>query len=132
MILNEIFNQSREITTTLREPDTEMYDFTTSTGLAYSIFFSLNSSNNEWEISFGMQDDDGDIVDSGVTGTGAVEVFSTVIHCIREFDRRISPNAVSFSAVEPNRRALYQRIIRTSFPGWSVTNDGEFFHATRK
>jgi hypothetical protein len=48
---------------------------------------------------------------AGITGTGdAYEVFSTVLKCINEFKSRRNTDAFIFTASEPSRISLYNRM----------------------
>jgi hypothetical protein len=72
------------------------------------------------------------VAKQGIEGTGsAAEVFGIVINAIIQYVKKARPALLYFQAAEPNRRALYARIIRRilpDLPGWSSTADdaGQF------
>jgi hypothetical protein len=72
------------------------------------------------------------VAKQGIEGTGsAAEVFGIVINAIIQYVKKARPALLYFQAAEPNRRALYARMIRRilpGLPGWASTADaaGQF------
>jgi hypothetical protein len=72
------------------------------------------------------------VAKQGIEGTGsAAEVFGIVVHAIIQYVKKARPALLYFQAAEPNRRALYARMIQRvlpSLPGWSSMSvgNGEF------
>jgi hypothetical protein len=63
------------------------------------------------------------VVKQGIEGTGsAAEVFGIVVNAITQYVKKARPALLYFQAAEPNRRALYARIIQRvlpALPGWA-------------
>jgi len=72
------------------------------------------------------------VTKQGIEGTGsAAEVFGIVVHAIIQYVKKARPALLYFQAAEPNRRALYARMIQRvlpSLPGWAsmTVGNGEF------
>jgi hypothetical protein len=72
------------------------------------------------------------VAKQGIEGTGsAAEVFGIVVHAIIQYVKKARPALLYFQAAEPNRRALYARMIQRvlpSLPGWAsmTVGNGEF------
>ena len=72
------------------------------------------------------------VAKQGIEGTGsAAEVFGIVINAIIQYVKKARPALLYFQAAEPNRRALYARMIQRVLPllpGWaSMSLDGGQF-----
>ena len=135
--------------------DTDMikFNFTASNGVRYQLdflepyigpdemspydFFDSDEVYNKSKfVSFEQitQDMKGGhpVAKQGIEGTGsAAEVFGIVINAIIQYVKKTRPALLYFQAAEPNRRALYARIIRRilpDLPGWDSTADdaGQF------
>lgn len=51
------------------------------------------------------------------TGRGnEIEVFGKVLHMMREFNRRYNPQLLTFSALEPEKIPLYDRLVKKFAP----------------
>ena len=69
----------------------------------------------------------------GITGQGnASTVFATVCDILKKFKSRRDVYTMSFIAEEPNRKSLYKRIVKTVFPGWSITENGNIIVVEQK
>ena len=135
------------------DPDMIKFNFTASNGVRYQLdflepyigpdemspydFFDSDEVYNKSKfVSFEQitQDMKGGhpVAKQGIEGTGsAAEVFGIVINAIIQYVKKARPALLYFQAAEPNRRALYARIIRRilpDLPGWSSTADdaGQF------
>lgn len=94
----------------------DVFGFETSSGAEYTVW-----KNDESEAAtkvlgrtipeFGFNDSSGSF---GITGAGnAREVFSRATDAITEFVRRDETPAIYFSAAEPSRQKLYDRIVKS-------------------
>jgi len=135
------------------DPDMIKFNFTASNGVRYQLdflepyigpdemspydFFDSDEVYNKSKfVSFEQitQDMKGGhpVAKQGIEGTGsAAEVFGIVINAIIQYVKKARPALLYFQAAEPNRRALYARIIRRilpDLPGWDSTADdaGQF------
>ena len=135
------------------DPDMIKFNFTASNGVRYQLdflepyigpdemspydFFDSDEVYNKSKfVSFEQitQDMKGGypVAKQGIEGTGsAAEVFGIVINAIIQYVKKARPALLYFQAAEPNRRALYARIIRRilpDLPGWASTADdaGQF------
>lgn len=136
-----------------RNPDMVKFNFTASNGVQYQLDFlepyigpeemspddffdSDEVFDNSKFVSFEQitQDMKGGypVVKQGIEGTGsAAEVFGIVVNAIIQYVKKARPSLLYFQAAEPNRRALYARMIQRvlpSLPGWaSISLDGGQF-----
>ena len=135
------------------DPDMIKFNFTASNGVRYQLdflepyigpdkmspydFFDSDEVYNKSKfVSFEQitQDMKGGhpVAKQGIEGTGsAAEVFGIVTNAIIQYVKKARPALLYFQAAEPNRRALYARIIRRilpDLPGWDSTADdaGQF------
>jgi len=135
------------------DPDMIKFNFTASNGVQYQLDFlapyigpdemgpedffdSDEVFDNSKFVSFEQitQDMKGGhpVVKQGIEGTGsAAEVFGIVVNAIIQYVKKARPALLYFQAAEPNRRALYARMIQRvlpSLPGWaSMSLDGGQF-----
>ena len=135
------------------DPDMIKFNFTASNGVEYQLDFlapyigpdemgpedffdSDEVADNSKFVSFEQitQDMKGGhpVVKQGIEGTGsAAEVFGIVVNAIIQYAKKARPSLLYFQAAEPNRRALYARMIQRvlpSLPGWaSMSLDGGHF-----
>ena len=135
------------------DPDMIKFNFTASNGVQYQLdflepyigpdemnpydFFDSDDVYNKSKfVSFEQLTNDTKggypVTKQGIEGTGsAAEVFGIVINAIIQYVKKARPALLYFQAAEPNRRALYARMIQRilpALPGWSSTaNDaGQF------
>jgi hypothetical protein len=126
------------------DPDMIKFNFTASNGVRYQLdflepyigpdemspydFFDSDEVYNKSKfVSFEQitQDMKGGhpVTKQGIEGTGsAAEVFGIVINAIIQYVKKARPALLYFQAAEPNRRALYSRMIQRvlpSLPGWA-------------
>jgi hypothetical protein len=137
----------------MSNPDMVKLNFTASNGVRYQLDFlepyigpeemgpddffdSDEVFDNSVFVSFEQitQDMKGGfpVVKQGIEGTGsAAEVFGIVVNAIIQYVKKARPSLLYFQAAEPNRRALYARMIQRvlpSLPGWaSISLDGGQF-----
>lgn len=80
------------------------------------------------EVNFRIIKEEG--TDFELSGTGnEVVVFSTVLAIMQEVDRKLHPIELQFSAKEPSRKRLYDRMVRVlaqKFGYRDVTQVGKF------
>jgi hypothetical protein len=135
------------------DPDMIKFNFTASNGVRYQLdflepyigpdemspydFFDSDEVYNKSKfVSFEQitKDMKGGypVAKQGIEGTGsAAEVFGIVVNAIIQYVKKARPALLYFQAAEPNRRALYARMIRRilpGLPGWASTADdaGQF------
>jgi hypothetical protein len=135
------------------DPDMIKFTFTASNGVQYQLDFltpyigpenmspydyfdSDEVFDNSKFVSFEQitQDIKGGypVAKQGIEGTGsAAEVFGIVVNAIIQYVKKARPALLYFQAAEPNRRALYARMIQRvlpSLPGWAsmTVSNGEF------
>ena len=135
------------------DPDMVKFNFTASNGVEYQLdflepyigpdemspydFFDSDEVYNKSKfVSFEQitKDMKGGypVAKQGIEGTGsAAEVFGIVVNAIIQYVKKARPALLYFQAAEPNRRALYARMIRRilpGLPGWASTADdaGQF------
>jgi nicotinamide mononucleotide adenylyltransferase len=126
------------------DPDMIKFNFTASNGVRYQLDFlapyigpeemgpedffdSDEVFDNSKFVSFEQitQDMKGGfpVVKQGIEGTGsAAEVFGIVVNAIIQYVKKARPSLLYFQAAEPNRRALYTRMIQRvlpALPGWA-------------
>jgi hypothetical protein len=135
------------------DPDMVKFNFTASNGVEYQLDFlapyigpenmspydyfdSDEVFDNSKFVSFEQLTNDikggHPVAKQGIEGTGsAAEVFGIVVHAIIQYVKKARPALLYFQAAEPNRRALYARMIQRvlpSLPGWaSISLDGGQF-----
>jgi len=137
----------------MSDPDMVKFNFTASNGVQYQLDFlapyigpenmspydyfdSDEVFDNSKFVSFEQLTNDikggHPVAKQGIEGTGsAAEVFGVVVHAIIQYVKKARPALLYFQAAEPNRRALYARIIQRalpSLPGWAsmTVGNGEF------
>lgn len=135
------------------DPDMVKFNFTASNGVEYQLdflepgigpdemspydFFDSDEVYDKSKfVSFEQitQDMKGGypVAKQGIEGTGsAAEVFGIVVNAIIQYAKKARPSLLYFQAAEPNRRALYARMIQRvlpSLPGWAsmTVGNGEF------
>jgi hypothetical protein len=135
------------------DPDMVKFNFTASNGVEYQLDFlapyigpenmspydyfdSDEVFDNSKFVSFEQLTNDikggHPVAKQGIEGTGsAAEVFGIVVHAIIQYVKKARPALLYFQAAEPNRRALYARMIQRvlpSLPGWASMSvgNGEF------
>ena len=135
------------------DPDMVKFTFTASNGVEYQLdflepyigpdemspydFFDSDEVYNKSKfVSFEQLTKDikggYPVAKQGIEGTGsAAEVFGIVVNAIIQYVKKARPALLYFQAAEPNRRALYARMIRRilpGLPGWASTADdaGQF------
>ena len=135
------------------DPDMIKFNFTASNGVEYQLDFlapyigpenmspydyfdSDEVFDNSKFVSFEQLTNDikggHPVAKQGIEGTGsAAEVFGIVVHAIIQYVKKARPALLYFQAAEPNRRALYARMIQRvlpSLPGWAsmTVGNGEF------
>ena len=135
------------------DPDMVKFTFTASNGVEYQLdflepyigpdemspydFFDSDEVYNKSKfVSFEQLTKDikggYPVAKQGIEGTGsAAEVFGIVVNAIIQYVKKARPALLYFQAAEPNRRALYARMIQRvlpALPGWASTADdaGQF------
>ena len=135
------------------DPDMIKFNFTASNGVQYQLDFlapyigpeemgpedffdSDEVFDNSKFVSFEQLTKDMKggypVAKQGIEGTGsAAEVFGIVVNAIIQYVKKARPSLLYFQAAEPNRRALYARMIQRvlpSLPGWASMSldNGEF------
>ena len=135
------------------DPDMIKFNFTASNGVQYQLDFlapyigpeemgpedffdSDEVFDNSKFVSFEQLTKDMKggypVAKQGIEGTGsAAEVFGIVVNAIIQYVKKARPSLLYFQASEPNRRALYARMIQRvlpSLPGWASMSldNGEF------
>ena len=83
--------------------------------------------NSIWDIAFGLNTFHGPKYNITHTGNEYI-VFATIVDIIKEFIVDHNPDVITFSAEEPNRLALYRRMVNTLLPDWKTEiGDNRFF-----
>jgi len=107
-------NEDVEDNTWHKDPDgDDQLFFSTSTGERYKVsgVFTSQKFQGESVPDIQFSDDQGRF---SVTGAGnAFEVFSKVVPSVVAYLKRKDPNVVTFTAAEPSRRKLYDRLVKT-------------------
>lgn len=131
------------------DPDMVKFTFTASNGVEYQLdflepyigpdemspydFFDSEEVYNKSKfVSFEQLTKDikggYPVAKQGIEGTGsAAEVFGIVVNAIIQYVKKARPALLYFQAAEPNRRALYARMIQKvlpSLPGWASMSIG--------
>jgi len=79
----------------------------------------LDAGPQEWDIEFYPDLDRPTRERYNILNLGnELQVFSTVLDIIQKFIKEYHPPIVSFSAHQPSRMKLYNRLIKTLFPTW--------------
>ncbi len=106
------WDKSLEDKTWYPDDDNEWwYRFETSTGVGYfiNVYDQNTFGQSVQEVQF--KDEKGKFK---ITGAGnAHEVFSSVVPAIVSYVGNKKPNALAFSAAEPSRRRLYNRLVKS-------------------
>lgn len=126
MLLQELFNQPHPYKWDTPVNRTGLSQASFSIGdQNYEIAFDYSSYHKSVMLEF-YQVQDGGFGDTGITGTGnALEVFGTVMACIRDYVSKARPASIRFSASEPSRIRLYNRLANNVAKelGWELTTN---------
>ena len=125
MLLTEIFNQPAEFTMSVQAPNHAVYQFEVGNQQYYADFQPLGGLL--WLFNFFQRTRaTGDRMFGGGTprltgnaGIKSIEVFSTVIAIMRDFEQKYNPRAIFIAAdaTEAGRAPLYRRMINRLLPG---------------
>lgn len=128
MLLNELFNTPSSFSKAIDDEDEVEYVSRLSDGSHLRIMFDKTSfDRSEFEVSFarGERSDFADARFDKTQGGNEIEVFSTVVACIRQFAQQYQPDLIMFTAdkkglddVEDerpqSRTNLYKRLVQRS------------------
>ncbi len=80
-----------------------------------------------WEIDFARKSKDGSSYSWDVTNTGDQHrILATIIDIMRKFVKARKVISLMFSAKEPSRAKLYQRIVKVLLPDWFYDDTDSF------
>lgn len=141
MKLFELFETSYETKLVKNTPDSVRFNFKSANGFDYTVLFIRSDPGpNEgewiWEFQFSQLGPSG-LNRPGkldITGTGdEIRIFSTILNIfLKVSDLRRDIEIVAFSAKEPTRKRLYDKLSKlfVSRAGWSrhETEESEFYH----
>ena len=97
----------------------------------YMVLFTYKHHTNHplTEFEFGSNTPSGDPYTVSLTGGGnAIKVFSTVITIMKEYIAKNQPEVIEFSAKEPSRVKLYNRLLG----GFKQDYEGLGYNLTQK
>ena len=103
------------------------------------VFYAYTSDPIEanWDVEFKMDTVDSDVPREkrfALTGTGnSAEVFANVVDIMRSFLTKYKDrvDVLTFSASEPSRKKLYQRMVQRLLPAWELSVEGNDFIARK-
>jgi hypothetical protein len=55
-----------------------------------------------------------------ITGPYVIKIFSTVLNIIRDYRKKYRTNCIVFSAASEDRSRVYQRMMKSTFPGAGI------------
>jgi hypothetical protein len=106
-IVNELFDTDVLINTSMKRYDKHLYRFGID-GLQYR-FDAIFDEDEGWQIFFGIEK--GKKMDVSITNTGNQnKVFAAVLKCLKIFLNKVKPDRIFFTAKEPSRQKLYDRM----------------------
>lgn len=112
MKLQELFDKSAEIKNIKKDKYLWIADFTVN-DKTYEFSAAFHADEEDWGIEFYFEDTKENKIKSGITGTGdELLIFSTVLKIIDKFIKEKNYPNISFSAEEPSRKKLYDRMIK--------------------
>lgn len=132
MILAELFNDPYKWFWVDNYEDEFTAKFEVDDGSSYVVIGYIKdpSPPDVWYIEFSRIEAGVEHYEHGITNTGdQLKIFATIIEILQSFllERKDELFMISFSAKEPSRRKLYQRIINTLFSDWKQKVDGSQF-----
>ncbi len=131
MKLFEIFNKIDPYTWTMLDKNMGEAEFTVG-NLNYAVLMTKTTlryeTGSNWTIEFAqftINDRNENIYRTDMTNTGhSFEVLSTVKAILIEWFSKHPADKISMSAATPTRKSLYTKLIKSAFPSWIVTIDG--------
>lgn len=134
MRINELFTNKKDWDWAFVGSEEAVADFTVGDVPYRFTAYSHPENLSTWEVEFRVSRRDKKTSYFGITGTGnATEVFSVVVSIMRELlARKPDIDTLIFTANEPSRRSLYQRMIKRLMPNWDLNVQDELFTLTLK
>lgn len=131
MLLSEVFNMPYPWKVTEQDVDYFQAEFDVKEdNVKYAVDISESNLNvHEWNVEFSRIEMGNPHPEFDTTGTGDQQrIFATVIDIVKAFMKLpdIDPvHMLYFTAKEPSRMKLYQRLARTLLPDWKMNVDGK-------
>lgn len=95
-----------------------------------------NTVTHAWQLAFApyrvaSKDGAGQYSAYGVTNSGnAIDVFATLVDVVRDFSRKHPDRLIVFTAKEPSRRRLYDRLVKRISAQYQIADvDGMRYYA---
>jgi hypothetical protein len=109
-LINELFDTDVPIKIEKESKDVCSYYFDIE-DIPYNFLALKNAVGEKWSVAFFQATDK--IGTSDITGVGnAPQVFSAVKKCFEKFTKKSKPQMFMFSAKEPSRKKLYDRMAK--------------------
>jgi len=105
--INELFDTDVLVNISKTAPELHIYRFGIDK-IPYR-FEAIFDEDEGWQIFFGIEK--GKKIDMNISGTGNQnKVFAAVLKCLKIFLNKVKPDTIFFTAKEPSRQKLYDRM----------------------